>query len=103
MLTEIDRFDARRGYKRYNPPRIGISVIGNTASPVADFWRNPQGGLVGRLSCAKEHFWFEATRATGADIRQEDTEQFKDYICEILLQWLVEGVHAVDCISDFVR
>lgn len=100
-LREIERFDARRGYKRY--PAFD-SVAGPYGQrPMADLWWKPNGDLVGRLSCAGERFWFKATRATGGPIRQKDVAAFEDYLCDVvLLGWVLEGVHEVDCISDWV-
>ncbi len=104
-ITEIHKFDPRKGCKRCVPPGVGVEVSGETrgARPVADFWKNREGRLVGRFSCQGERFWFEATLASGAPILQDQMIAFEEYIAELLLGWLAEGIHEVDSISDWVR
>ena len=44
-LVEIDEFDARRGYRRCDPPGIGVHMGGDGPNPEAeaDFWRDRAG------------------------------------------------------------
>ena len=101
-IREIDWFSARRGYRRCDPSGIGVGVGGRRETPNASFWWNPEGNLVGHMRCAGEQFHFEAKRAGGSPIRQEDLEQFQEYVSDVLVRWIVEGIHEVDFIAEFL-
>ena len=99
-IRDIDWFDARKGYKSCDPSSIGVGVGGRRETPRALFWWNKEGDLVGQMRCAGETFCFEAKRQDGSRIRQEDLIAFQEYMSEVLLDWIVEGIHEVDGIFE---
>jgi len=103
-ITEIERFDARRGYKRCDPPGVGASyAMPRSPTALADFWKDHTGRLVGKFSCQGETFAFEASLVSGAPIQQKQMGAFGDYVSEVLAKWISEGIHEVDGIGDFVH
>lgn len=94
VLTEIDGFDARKGYTRCLIPGTGTSLRrGRTA--VADFWRDRARNVVVRFASQGYRFSFEATLPDGGRIGDRQLEDFTHHVCELVHLWLVEGVDDV--------
>ena len=90
-LNEIGTFDARRGFKRCSLPGVGVSYEGGP-SAIADFWRDRTGRLVVRFSSQGYIFHFEALLVSGKQILEDKMEDFGQYVVDMLLEWLTEGV-----------
>src|SRR5688572_28393453 len=90
-FVEVDKFDARRGYRRSTPPGIEISG-GDWPSAVADFWTNRDGKWVIRLSSLGYVFHLEAFRTDGRQLSTHDMDEFKECVLELLEEWVIEGV-----------
>src|SRR5436309_2556419 len=90
-LVEIDAFDARQGYKRCSIPGRGCGFVGGPSS-TSDFWKDKKDRLVIRISSQGYAFHFEASLASGKPIPEDKMDDFADYIEQLLLEWLTEGV-----------
>ena len=96
-LTEIDHFDARQGYKRCDPPAVGILDVWQAT---ADLWRDPIGHLVMRFSSQGYIFSFQAFLPSGEKIPDFAMNDFVNYLMDVLLLWIVEGVDDIPTTSD---
>jgi hypothetical protein len=92
-LSGISSFDARRGYARCNPPGVGVSDERQGA--LADFWRDRTGRVVVRFSSRGYIYHMEAVLVSGKDIRERQMDDFSDWVADVLLQWMIEGVGEV--------
>lgn len=95
-LIEINKFDARRGYKRCSSPGVGVSLgrddLGQDIKAVADFWKDPLGRIVVRFSSGGYTYHFEAMLTSGKQIPENKMGDFEDYVMEVLTEWLIEGI-----------
>ena len=93
-LVEIDEFDARRGYRRCDPPGIGVHMGGDGPNPEAeaDFWRDRAGGLVVRFSSQGYRLHFTAKLTDGGPVPESAMRDFCDFVGDTLFQWVIEGV-----------
>jgi hypothetical protein len=90
-LTPINRFDARRGYKRCSVPGVGVAIQGRRQTAVADFWLNPEGTLVVRFTCGEADIHFAASEVFGDQIKDCDLDEFGEFVSDTLYEWIVEG------------
>lgn len=93
-LTSITAFDARRGYRRCAPPGVGVS-LGGQRQAVVDFWREPNGELVTRFSSRGYVFHMKASLGTGQKVPEEQMEALADWMRDVLVEWIVDGVDDV--------
>lgn len=99
-LAEVEPFDARRGYKRCNPPGVGVS-FGRGASANSDFWRDRAGNLFVRFSSIGYVYHLQALRIDGNLISAKDMDDLIEYIVSALQSWIIEGVDdsPISCID----
>ena len=90
-LIETGGFDARRGYKRCSLPGVGVFYEDGT-NAIADFWKDKTEKLVVRFSSQGYIFHFEALLVSGKQITEDKMEDFGQYVMNVLLEWLAEGV-----------
>ena len=89
-LSEISPFDARRGYRRCDPPGVGVSD--DTQSATADIWRDRTGKVVARFYSLGYVFHMEAVLSSGKNIREDQMEDFSHWLGDVLLEWIIDGV-----------
>jgi hypothetical protein len=89
-LSSISPFDARRGYTRCNPP--GVQIFDERQRASADIWRDQRGRVVVRFASLSYVFHMEAVLASGKDIREDQMEKFGEWVGDVLLEWIVDGV-----------
>jgi hypothetical protein len=70
---------------------VGVSYE-RGPSALADFWRDRTGKLVVRFSSQGYIFHLEAALTSGKPIPEDKLNDFGEYVSNILLEWLVEGV-----------
>lgn len=99
-LRAVDEFDARRGYVRCDPPGMGVR-IGKGPDANADFWRDRQGNLVVRCSSQGYRMHLAAALADGSAVPPSAMDELCDFLAEVLLDWIVEGVDDdPDCLTE---
>lgn len=91
MIKVTDGFDARKGMKRCSVPGVGVRY-GNGPSADADFWRDSTGKVMVRFSSRGYTLSCEGTLGSGNIIAENQLGDLRDYIEEILLDWLANGV-----------
>lgn len=96
-LKERHSFDARKGFKRCEPP--GVSVR-QTWQSTADFWRDRCGQIVVRCECNGYRFSFDARMKSGVAIPDDQMDAFAWFITDVLFLWLVEGIDDVPTVDD---
>jgi len=91
QLVEVAPFDARRGYRRCSPPGVGASFVGRPGA-VADFWRDRSGEVVMRFSSQGYDYHCRARLKSGGPVREDQMEDFADWVADVLFEWIIEGV-----------
>ncbi len=91
-LEQVPAFDARRGYARRNG--VGVS-LSDAPRASADFWRDRAGQLVVRFSSRGYVFHLRATLASGGPVGESLLDEFTDWIGDVLVEWIVDGVDDV--------
>ncbi len=91
-LVEIEEFDARCGYTRCPLPGVSAYFTRRHPSAHANFWRDRTGRLVVRFSCESYVFHFEASRAPGKLILDDDLHEFGEFVAGMLFEWVDEGL-----------
>jgi hypothetical protein len=94
VFTEIDGFDARKGYTKCPVPGVGAHIE-RGKSAVADFWRNRAGHVVVRFASQGYRSSFEVRLADGGSVPDRQFEDFTEHVGELVHLWLVEGVDDV--------
>jgi hypothetical protein len=89
-LSEISRFDARRGYTRCDPP--GVGAFDDTQKATADIWRDRTGRVVTRFYSLGYTFHMEAVLSSGENIREDQMEDFSEWLAAVLFEWIIDGV-----------
>jgi hypothetical protein len=97
-LMPTDWFDANRGYSKWVVPGVGVSTIGRESSAEAHIWINPKGKLVTRFRSGGYTLHFEIKVIPEIQIIPEMQEDIVDFLSEMLITWVVEGVDDdLDC------
>jgi hypothetical protein len=89
-LLPIDAFDARRGFRRCVPPGIRVDAGGPIAG--ADLWRHPDGRLFVRCSSQGYICSMECSLASGESVSDARLQECIDWLADVLIQWMVDGV-----------
>ena len=89
-LIEINDFDARCGYKRCTPPGVGVTI--NRSHADSDFWKDHKGVLVVRFCSQGYKYHFKGLLASGRRIPEDKMDDFREYVSDTLLDWMIEGV-----------
>ncbi len=89
VMAQIRNFNARLGYRRCLLPGVGVWTDGHAT---ADLWRTRGGNVVVRFQSLSYRVSFAALLASGDTISDAELEEFGDYLTELLLLWLSEGV-----------
>ena len=92
-LSSIPDFDARRRLRRCTPP--GVCVERDRQVATADLWRHADGRLFVRFS-SRGYIWsMECTLPSGQQIPDGRMEEFTDWLGDVLLEWIIDGVDDV--------
>jgi hypothetical protein len=91
VMEPVADFDARRGYRRFRLPGVGISFTDGTRAE-ADVWRDRSGNLVARLSSSGYTYSFAIRDASGRAPGDDHADRLEQYLLEVLHLWLIEGV-----------
>lgn len=89
VFDPIDGFDARRGYRRCNPPGVGGTI---SFSAVADLWRDRAGNVVTRFASQGYRFSFMVMHRSGRALLDAEMDDFCEYLADVVHLWLIEGV-----------
>lgn len=93
LFKEIADFDARRGYRRCDPPGAGVIFCGRPRrSADADLWRDGSNDVVTRFSSQGYQFSFKVRDASGKPLQDKQIPDLCEHISELLALWLAEGV-----------
>jgi hypothetical protein len=92
VFEGIADFDARRAYKRCKLPGVGVSFAGDRRTASANLWRDQENNVVTRFSSQGYEFSFRVRDASGKPLRDDQVDPLGEYLCDLLVLWIVEGV-----------
>jgi len=91
-LMPTDEFDARRGHSRWILPGVGTRTTERGSLAEADLWINRNGKLLTRFRSRGHTLHFEIKVIPESQITHEMQEDIADFLSEMLMTWVVDGV-----------
>ena len=99
VLVEIDRFDTRIGYRRCDPPGVA-NQRERGFHATADMWRDRDDKLVIRCVTPFYRISYEVRLRSGAQVPEDKTDDFQEYLFDLLDLWLCEGIDDAPTTGD---
>lgn len=90
-LVHVEPFDARRGYRRWKSPGVGVQLA-DISSADADFWRDKSGNVFVRLTSQGYVYHCQAMQIDGKQLSVHDRKEFDEFITGVLHDWMIQGV-----------
>lgn len=90
-LVAVAPFDARRGYRRWKSPGVGVQLA-DISSADADFWIDKSGSVFVRLTSQGYVYHCQAMQIDGKQLSVRDRNEFNEFITGVLHDWMIQGV-----------
>lgn len=90
VLVPIQRFDARRGCRRWVTRWVGARSETTGAIFRADLWTDSAGCLITRFSTRGRCAHYEVRAADGGDVTPKARGQVEDFLFVMLMSWAAD-------------